>query len=142
MSEDMVIGLDDIMEHAAEAEIFLKQFANKTRLMVLCSLLKEEKSVTELLEVVSVSQPVISQHLALLRESAEVANQPVPSALHIPRGVLEMKALEQFKDASAPLYIHCASGVRAKLAAEQLIKMGYENVSVVTCPVPTINQAN
>jgi len=75
-------------------------------------------------------------------ESAEVANQPVPSALHIPRGVLEMKALEQFKDASAPLYIHCASGVRAKLAAEQLIKMGYENVSVVTCPVPTINQAN
>lgn len=77
-----------------------------------------------------------------VRESAEVANQPVPSALHIPRGVLEMKALEQFKDASAPLYIHCASGVRAKLAAEQLIKMGYENVSVVTCPVPTINQAN
>ena len=56
MSEDMVIGSDDIMEHAAEAEIFLKQFANKTRLMVLCSLLKEEKSVTELLEVVSVSQ--------------------------------------------------------------------------------------
>jgi len=77
-----------------------------------------------------------------VRESAEVANQPVPSALHIPRGVLEMKALEQFKDASAPLYIHCASGIRAKLAAEQLIKMGYENVSVVTCPVPTINQAN
>ena len=43
MSEDMVIGSDDIMEHAVEAEIFLKQFANKTRLMVLCSLLKEEK---------------------------------------------------------------------------------------------------
>lgn len=75
MSEDMVIGSDDIMEHAAEAEIFLKQFANKTRLMVLCSLLKEEKSVTELLEVVSVSQPVISQHLALLRESKMVATR-------------------------------------------------------------------
>ena len=41
MSEDMVTGSDDIMEHAAEAEIFLKQ-RNKTRLMVLCSLLKEE----------------------------------------------------------------------------------------------------
>ncbi len=66
MSEDMVIGSDDIMEHAAEAEIFLKQFANKTRLMVLC---------TELLEVVSVSQPVISQHLALLRESKMVATR-------------------------------------------------------------------
>jgi len=77
-----------------------------------------------------------------VREAAEVANQPVPSALHIPRGVLEMKALEQFKDASTPLYIHCASGVRAKLAAEQLIKMGYDNVSVVTCPVTTINEVN
>ena len=77
-----------------------------------------------------------------VREATEVANQPVPSALHIPRGVLEMKALEQFKDASTPLYSHCASGVRAKLAAEQLIKMGYDNVSVVTCPVPTINEVN
>ncbi|OJF68405.1 transcriptional regulator [Alteromonas sp. V450] len=75
MSEDMVIGSGDIMEHAAEAEIFLKQFANKTRLMVLCSLLKEEKSVTELLEVISVSQPVISQHLALLREAKMVATR-------------------------------------------------------------------
>ena len=76
-----------------------------------------------------------------VRESGEVASQPVPSALNIPRGVLEMKALERFKDASISLYIHCASGVRAKLAAEQLIQMGYEKVSVVTCPVSTINQA-
>jgi len=76
-----------------------------------------------------------------VREAAEVISDPVHSSLHIPRGVLEMKAIEQFKDASTPLYIHCASGVRAKLAAEQLTKMGYENVSVVTCPVATINQA-
>lgn len=75
MSEDMVIGSNAIMEHAAEAEIFLKQFANKTRLMVLCSLLEEEKSVTELLDVVDVSQPVISQHLALLREAKMVATR-------------------------------------------------------------------
>ncbi len=75
MSEDMVISSNEIMEHAAEAEIFLKQFANKTRLMVLCSLLEEEKSVTELLDVVDVSQPVISQHLALLREAKMVATR-------------------------------------------------------------------
>lgn len=76
-----------------------------------------------------------------VRESTEAASQPVPSAINIPRGVLEMKALEQFKEASVPLYIHCASGVRAKLAAEQLMRMGYDEVSVVTCSVPTINQA-
>ena len=59
-----------------------------------------------------------------VRESAEVANQPVPSALHIPRGVLEMKALEQFKDASAPLYIHCASGHSSKTSSRATYKNG------------------
>lgn len=75
MSNDMLMTSDEMLEHASEAELFLKQFANKTRLMVLCSLLKEEKSVTELLEIVGVSQPVISQHLALLRESQMVATR-------------------------------------------------------------------
>jgi len=77
-----------------------------------------------------------------VREAAEVASQPVAASLHIPRGVLEMKALEMFKDATTPLYIHCASGVRAKLAAEQLSKMGYSNISVVTCAVSAINDAS
>ncbi len=75
MTEETIVGPDEMMEHASDAEAFLKQFANKTRLMVLCSLLKQEKSVTELLEVVNVSQPVISQHLALLRESQIVTTR-------------------------------------------------------------------
>lgn len=73
-----------------------------------------------------------------VREPAEVAANPVPKATTIPRGVLEMQMLNTEKDATRPLYIHCASGVRAKLAAEQLILIGYENVSVVTCPVDDI----
>ncbi|WP_394224350.1 rhodanese-like domain-containing protein [Alteromonas gracilis] len=77
-----------------------------------------------------------------VREAAEVTSQPVPASLHIPRGILEMKALELFKDEATPLYIHCASGIRAKLAAEQLSKMGYSNISVVTCAIDTINQVN
>ena len=89
------------------------------------------------------SEELVHNNGALIdvRESNEAASQPVPSAHNIPRGVLEMKALEKFKDASTPLYIHCASGVRAKLAAEQLMLMGYENISVVTCPVSSINLA-
>lgn len=75
MSEEMLPSPTEMMEHSAEAEFFLKQFANKTRLMILCSLLKQEKSVSELLQVVTVSQPVISQHLALLRESNMVATR-------------------------------------------------------------------
>ncbi|MDC8830708.1 metalloregulator ArsR/SmtB family transcription factor [Alteromonas sp. chi3] len=61
------------MTRAADAEQFLKQLSNKTRLMVLCSLLEGERSVTELLDSVPVTQPVLSQHLALLREAKLVA---------------------------------------------------------------------
>ena len=87
----------------------------------------------------------IQQNKGLLidvREPGEVSSQPVSAAINIPRGVLEMKMLEQVKEAATPIYLHCASGMRAKLAAEQLINIGYENVSVVTCPSTDINQAD
>lgn len=58
-----------MLSRAEDAEQFLKQLSNKTRLMVLCSLIEGERSVTELLSNVPVTQPVLSQHLALLREA-------------------------------------------------------------------------
>lgn len=58
-----------MLSRAGEAEQFLKQLSNKTRLMVLCSLLEGERSVTEMLRNVPVTQPVLSQHLALLRDA-------------------------------------------------------------------------
>jgi rhodanese-related sulfurtransferase len=76
-----------------------------------------------------------------VREPAEYSNSPAEGAINIPRGVLEMKMLELAKDPQKPLYLHCASGMRAMLAAEQLVNMGYENVAVITCPVPTIQKA-
>jgi DNA-binding transcriptional ArsR family regulator len=64
-----------MLEHVGEAERYLKQIANKTLLMILCSLLENEQSVTQLLQKVPVSQPVISQHLAVLREASLVATR-------------------------------------------------------------------
>jgi len=64
-----------MLSRAEDAEQFLKQLSNKTRLMVLCSLLEGERSVTELLSNVPVTQPVLSQHLALLREANLVATR-------------------------------------------------------------------
>lgn len=66
---------DQMLAHANEAERYLKHLANKTRLMVLCSLLKNELSVTDLLSRVAVTQPVLSQHLALLREAQMVSTR-------------------------------------------------------------------
>lgn len=75
MTNKQAINSDKMLQHATEAELYLKLLANKTRLMVLCTLLHKELSVTELLGTVDVSQPVISQHLAILRESELVATR-------------------------------------------------------------------
>ena len=44
-----------------------------------------------------------------------------------------MKLLEIEKDPERHIYLHCASSLRASLAAEQLARMGYTNVNVITC---------
>jgi len=55
--------------NACAAAAFLKSLANDRRLMILCELLKGERCVSELEEIVSLSQSALSQHLARLRRS-------------------------------------------------------------------------
>jgi len=50
----------------------MKQLANPKRLMILCQLLTEEKSVGELADAVGLSQSALSQHLAKMREAGLV----------------------------------------------------------------------
>lgn len=73
-----------------------------------------------------------------VREPSEMAEAPVPASFIIPRGVLEMKVLEQFKNPDKPMYLHCASGVRAQLAGEQLLAMGYTNVTAIVSNIKDI----
>jgi len=54
---------------ACEAAGFLKILANDRRLMILCELLKGERSVGELEVIVGLSQSALSQHLAKLRSN-------------------------------------------------------------------------
>lgn len=79
-------------------------------------------------------------HAVLLdvREPQEVIEQPVIGAVNIPRGVLEMQSVQRFSDSETPIYIHCATGIRASLAAEQLQRVGYTHVSVITCDLETL----
>jgi len=55
--------------NACAAAAFLKILANDWRLIILCELLKGERCVSELEEIVSLSQSALSQHLARLRRS-------------------------------------------------------------------------
>lgn len=73
-----------------------------------------------------------------VREPAEFAQKAAKNAINIPRGVLEMKALELYPDSKQPIYIHCATGVRSSLAAEQLVRLGYENVWAITCKLDDV----
>ena len=54
--------------NAGQAEAFMKILANKNRLMILCSLLNQERSVSELNQNVPLGQSALSQHLAILRQ--------------------------------------------------------------------------
>ena len=75
-----------------------------------------------------------------VRELVEVNNLAAPISVHIPRGILEMKIADVIPDENHPIYLHCASGGRATLAAGQLQNMGYTQVSVVTCPINTVKE--
>lgn len=60
---------------AAVAAKTLKSISNKWRLLILCQLVKGEKSVSELLQTVELSQSALSQHLAVLRETKLVSTR-------------------------------------------------------------------
>jgi DNA-binding transcriptional ArsR family regulator len=61
------VDVDRMGEHAREASEFLKALAHEGRLMILCDLLRGEKSVGELEALLSRRQPTVSQQLARLR---------------------------------------------------------------------------
>lgn len=65
----------EMVEHAREASRFLKALAHDQRLMILCMLIEGERSVTELGAMLGVSQPIVSQQLARLRDDDFVATR-------------------------------------------------------------------
>ena len=66
------IQSSELQEHAKEAADLLKQLSNENRLMILCSLINTELSVSELNAMTPLSQSALSQHLASLRSAGLV----------------------------------------------------------------------
>lgn len=58
--------------HADEAVKVLKALANRSRLMILCSLTHGELTVGQINRVIPLSQSALSQHLAVLRRDGMV----------------------------------------------------------------------
>lgn len=75
-------GLEALHEKAAEAARLLRLLANENRLLLLCHLVAEgEMTVGALAEAVGLSQPALSQHLAMLREDGLVTTRKEAQAV-------------------------------------------------------------
>lgn len=59
--------LDILMRKARKASDFLKALSHENRLLLLCLLAERERTVTELENILSLRQPMVSQQLARLR---------------------------------------------------------------------------
>jgi rhodanese-related sulfurtransferase len=66
-----------------------------------------------------------------VRESDEFARGHAAGAVHLSRGILELKIEELAPDASTPILCYCGGGSRSALAADSLQKMGYTNVASI-----------
>jgi len=62
-------------ERADAASNLLAALANRNRLLILCHLLEKEVTVTELMELVGMSQSAMSQQLAKLRAGNMVSTR-------------------------------------------------------------------
>ncbi len=76
-----------------------------------------------------------------VREPSEYAEKSAKGVINIPRGLLEMKMLQMHSNEDLAIFIHCATGARAVFSAEQLKRVGYKNVSVITSSLDDICNA-
>ena len=69
------MDIEVIEENAEDLVNLLKALANDKRLLIMCALLRGEKCVGELEDIVDLSQSALSQHLARLRRDRLVSTR-------------------------------------------------------------------
>jgi rhodanese-related sulfurtransferase len=63
-----------------------------------------------------------------VREESEFAEDHLPGAIHLGKGVIERDIEARVPKLDTPLVLYCGGGFRSALAADNLQKMGYTNV--------------
>lgn len=72
-----------------------------------------------------------SFHLIDVREESEFAAGHIPGAIHLGKGIIERDIEGAISDIHAPILLYCGGGFRSALAAANLTKMGYTDVTSV-----------
>ena len=63
-----------------------------------------------------------------VREESEYANDHLPGAIHLGKGIIERDIEERVPELNAPIVLYCGGGYRSALAADNLQRMGHTNV--------------
>lgn len=63
-----------------------------------------------------------------VREESEYANDHLPGAIHLGKGVIERDIEGRVSELSTEMILYCGGGFRSALAADNLQKMGYTNI--------------
>jgi rhodanese-related sulfurtransferase len=63
-----------------------------------------------------------------VREESEWAQDHLPGAMHLGKGVIERDIELRLPDTGAEIILYCGGGYRSALAAENLQRMGYTRV--------------
>jgi DNA-binding transcriptional ArsR family regulator len=71
----MNIRKEAMVESAGRASELLKSLANRHRLLIVCQLVEDERSVGQLGEFLGIRDSTVSQHLALLRKDGIVSTR-------------------------------------------------------------------
>lgn len=64
-----------------------------------------------------------------VREADDFAKAHAQGALQLSKGVVELKIEQHAPDPATPIVCYCGGGSRSALVADNLQKMGYENVA-------------
>src|SRR2546426_10108479 len=67
-------------------------------------------------------------HLVDVREDSEWAAGHLPRAVHLGKGVIERDIEQTIPDTQREIILYCGGGYRSALVADNLQKMGYQNV--------------
>ena len=68
-------------------------------------------------------------HLIDVREHEEWTRGHLPGATHLCKGIIERDIESAIPEAGADIVLYCGGGFRSALAADNLQKMGYTNVT-------------
>ncbi len=95
------------------------------------TLVDDAKSRIKEVGVQDVATPISGKKPVLIdvREESDWKEGHAQGAIHLSRGIIELKIEDRIPDLSTPIICYCGGGSRSALAVDSLQKMGYTNAA-------------